>query len=180
MLSKLAKTISGTFLGETVAETEEIYRTADSKFSIQLGLFQKHENDILWLKFVHKSFMTDTSSAIGIDVDSFQHFADFLGLATSNDERDAGLPGRLSLFTRFILAITEGISQSVLLGEYRSQRVPNVAIRFFSFKNRRAERRVVFDHKTSGHDTYEVMDSEVLSVIRREIERRRRRTRCPS
>jgi hypothetical protein len=177
MLSKITKTISGIFLGEPVTETEEIYRTADGKFRIHLGLFRKHEDDILWLKFVQKSFMTSSSSGIAIDVDSFQHFEDFLGLAISSEVRDTGVPRRLPLFARVILAINEGISHSAFLGEYRSQRAPKVVLRFFSFTNRRAARRVVFEHKTSGEDTYEVMDAEVLSLIQREIEIRRGETK---
>jgi hypothetical protein len=170
MPSKITQTISGIFLGEPVAETEEIYRTADDKFRLHLGLFRKHKDDILWLKFAHKSFMKNASSGIGIEVDSFQHFTDFLELAISNEVRDAGVPRRLPLFARVIIAINEGISDSSFLGEYRSQRAPKVVIRFFSFKNRRAEKRVVFEHKTSGEDTYEVMDAVVLSIIQREIE----------
>lgn len=180
MLSKITKTISGIFLGEPVAETEEIYRTADGKFRIHLGLFRKREDEILWLKFVHKSFMTNASSGIGIEVNSFQHFADFLGLAISSEARDAGTPRRLPFFPRILLAINEGISQSAFLGEYRSRRAPKVVIRLFSFKNRRAERRVVFEHKTSGDDTYEVMDAEVLSLFQSEIEIRQGRTSRPS
>lgn len=174
-LSKIIQTISRVFLGEPVAETEEIYRTADGKFRIHLGLFRVHKDDILWLKFVHKSCMTNSSSGIGIDVDSFQSFADFLGLAFSSEARDAGTPRRLPLFTRVILAINEGISHSTFLGEYTSQRAPNTVTRFFSFKNRRGARRVVFEHKTSGSDAFEVMDVEVLALIQREIEIRQSR-----
>jgi hypothetical protein len=171
MLSKITKTISGIFLGDPVADTEEIYRTADGKFRIHLGLFRKHRDDTLWLKFVHnKSVMTRASSGIGIAVDTFQHFADFLGSASSKTESDAGVPKRLPLFARIVLTINEGISHSAFLGEYRSQRAPKVAIRLFAFKNRRAESRVIFEHKTSGEDTYEVFDADVLALIQREIE----------
>ncbi|MEZ5384195.1 MAG: hypothetical protein R3F13_01640 [Prosthecobacter sp.] len=180
MLSKITKTISGIILGEPVAETEEIYRTADGKFRIHLGLFRKHEDEIIWLKFVHKSFTTNASSGIGIMVDSFQHFAEFLGLAISSETRDAGTPRRLPIFPRIVIAINEGISQSAFLGEYKSRRAPEVVIRFFSFKNRRAERRVVLEHKTSGEDTCEVMNAEVLSLFQREIEIRQGRTSRPS
>ncbi|SKB02123.1 hypothetical protein SAMN02745166_03550 [Prosthecobacter debontii] len=179
MLSKMTQTIPGIFLGEPVAETEEIYRTSDGKFRIHLGLFRKHEEEILWLKFIHKSFMTNASSGIGIEVDSFQHFADSLGVAISSEARGAGTPRRLPIFPRIVLAINEGISQSAFLGEYRSRRAPKVVVRFFSFKNRRAGKRVVFEHKTSGDDTYEVMDAEVLSLIQREIEIRQGRTSVP-
>jgi hypothetical protein len=173
MLSKITKTISGIFLGEPVAEPEEIYQTADGKFRIHLGLFMKHRDDTLWLKFVHKSFMTHSSSGIGIAVDTFQHFADFLGSASSKTKSDAGIPRRLPFFARIVLTINEGISHSAFLGEYRSQRAPKVVIRLFAFKNRRAESRVIFEHKTFGEDTYEVFDADVLSLIQREIEIRK-------
>lgn len=173
MLSKITKTISGIFLGDPVAETEEVYRTADGKFRIHLGLFRKHGDDTLWLKFVHKSFMTRASSGIGIAVDTFEHFADFLGLAGGKTKSDAGVPRRLPLFARIVLTITEGVSHSAFLGEYRSQRAPKVVIRLFTFENRRAERRVIFEHKASGEDTYEVFDADVLSLIQREIEIRK-------
>lgn len=175
MLSKITQTISGVFLGEPVAEAAEIYRTADGKFRIHLGLFRKHEDDILWLKFVHKSCMTNSASGIGIEVDSFQNFADFLGSVFSSETCDGGAPRRLPLFTRVILAINEGISHSTFLGEYTARRAPKTVIRFFSFKNRCGARRVVFEHKTSGGVTSEVMDVEVLSLIQREIEIRQGR-----
>jgi hypothetical protein len=176
MFSKITKTISGILLGEPVAETEEIYRTADGKLRIYLGLFRKDESDIFWLRFVHKSLLTRSSSGFGIHVDSFQHFADFLGSARANEERDKGTRVRLPLFARIVFAINEGVSHSAFLGEYISQRAPKVVIRFFAFKNRRAERRVVFEHKTSGGSSYEVMDAQVLSLIQREIGMRQFKT----
>ena len=169
MLSKISKSISGVFLGKPVAETEEIYQTADGKFRIRFGPFRTHEDDILWLKFVHKSLMTNSSSGIGIHVDSYQHFADFLGVAVDSEVRVTEVPRRLPIFGRVLLAINEGISHSALRGEYKSRTAPEVVIRFFPFKNRRPERRVVCEHKTSGGGTYEVMDDEVLSLIQHEI-----------
>ncbi|MCW0218071.1 MAG: hypothetical protein OJI67_07085 [Prosthecobacter sp.] len=173
MLSKITKTISAIFLGAQVSETEEVYRTADAKFRIHLGLFRENRDDTLWLKFVHKSFMTSSSSGIVIAVDTFQHFADFLGSASSKMESNNGVPRRLPLFAWIVLAINEGISDSAFLGEYKSQRAPKVVIRLFAFKNRRAESRVIFEHKISGEDTFEIFDAKVLLLIKREIEIRK-------
>ncbi len=178
MLAGIKHTISNIFLGDPVAETEEIYRTADGKFRIHLGLFRKRSDEIVWLKFVRKSFMTHSSSGTGIAVDTFQSFADFLGAARHKEKLDEGILHKVPLFARTVLAINEGVSQSKLLGEYRSKGDPKAATRFYSFTNRRFQHRVVFENKSSGQDTYEVFDFNVLTLLESEIANRAIRRRA--
>ena len=149
--------------------TEEIYCSADGKLRIHLRLLRKQADETIWLKFIHKTLFAKSSYGFGIAVDTFQSFADFLGAALHHEDGHDGPPARIPFSTWIILAIKEGVSQPAFLGEYRSKKAPHVVIRLFAFTNRRCERRVVFEHKTSTDDAYEVFDSEVLSMIQGEI-----------
>ena len=90
MLTKIKKVISDAFLGEAIAETEDIHHSANGKLRIRLGLFRKKDTETVWLDFIYKTFMGRSSVGLGITVDSFHSFSDFLGEAVRKGENKEG------------------------------------------------------------------------------------------
>ncbi len=172
MLARIKKSIARVFLGEAVSETDEIYRSSDTKFRIHLGLFRKQEAETVWLKFVHRSFLSYASNSFAIEVDSFQSFADFFATSRHKDSMGGNNGNQLPLLVRWFLKLTDGVSESTLLGEYRSDSQPKTVTRLYSYKNRAGRHRAVLEQKVAGDHSYDAFDFEALSCIENEIKKR--------
>lgn len=155
--------LSKVFLGETIRETLEIYRSVDEKDRISIGLFRNSVSDVVWLKFWQKSpIMGSSGMGVAIAVDSFADFDAFLSAGCDPDPSLAVADARVSFIPRLIYGIGEGMTGARCIGEYRCAADPMTCSRMFIYQNRRGCRRVLFQH----NNHFSSMDFEALEAIR--------------
>lgn len=155
--------LSNIFLGETIRETQEIYRSTDAKDRIFMGLFRNSISDVVWLKFWKKApIMGSSRLGMGISVKSFEDFHAFLDSGCAAESNVFKPDVRVPWILRLILRVDEGLIDAGCVGEYRCAGDPSNRLWIYTYLNRKGIRRVLIRY--DNH--FGSMDFKALEVIR--------------
>jgi hypothetical protein len=172
--------VSDIFLGEPIKDWGEVHEH-QGRFineTLSIGLYQKDDKLVLWLKTIHRSKLSYNSYDLAFNIDDIHQFVErsqtrydqLCRLARSGKQFNPEARDRLPVAHRLILKVIFGIRASKLLFEQPEGRWGKAEDRFYGFVTRKSETRVYIMPEQSGSKQEGIVISgegfaAVLSVL---------------